>query len=104
MLQTGKTKHEGKLIRVTRILQAFPHQQFILIGDNTQRDPAIYKAIAEKYTARIHAIYIRNVLPANEKITNELLRQLQRQTGIHTCQFNNSGEAIAHSKAIGLIT
>jgi phosphatidate phosphatase APP1 len=103
LLQTGKTKHEGKLIRVTRILQAFPHQRFILFGDNTQRDPIIYKAIAEKYTSRIHAVYIRNVIAANESITRELLNHLQQQTGIHTCLFANSGEAIAHSKAIGLI-
>jgi len=104
LLQTGKTKHEGKLIRVTRILQAFPHQQFILIGDNTQRDPVIYKAIAEKYTSRIHAIYIRNVVAGDEKNTRELLDQLQHQTGIHTCLFATSNEAIAHSRAIGLIS
>jgi len=103
LLQTGKTKHEGKLIRVARILQAFPHQQFILLGDNTQRDPVIYKAIAEKYPARIHAVYIRNVVPGNAPVTNALLAELQKNTGIHTCLFVNSAEAIAHSKAIGLI-
>jgi len=103
LLQTGKTKHEGKLIRVARILQAFPHQQFILIGDNTQRDPIIYKAIAEKYKNRIHAVYIRNVVAANEASANELLQQLQRHTGIHTCLFTTSKEAIAHSIAIGLV-
>ncbi|MEO5636748.1 MAG: phosphatase domain-containing protein [Chitinophagaceae bacterium] len=103
LLQTGKTKHEGKLIRVTRILQAFPHQQFILIGDNTQRDPVIYKAIAEKYTSRIHAVYIRNVIGDNEDTSRELLAQLQQHTGIHTCLFKTSIEAIEHSKAIGLI-
>lgn len=103
LLQTGKTKHEGKLIRVARILQAFPHQRFILIGDNTQRDPVIYKAIAEKYTGRIHAVYIRNVIEANESVTRELLGQLQKHTGVHTCLFADSYEAIEHSKAIGLI-
>jgi phosphatidate phosphatase APP1 len=103
LLQTGKTKHHGKLIRVTRILQAFPNQQFILIGDNTQRDPAIYKAIAEKYTSRIHAIYIRNVVSSNEAITKELLLQLQKNTNIYTCFFKTSNEAIEHSRAIGLI-
>lgn len=103
LLKIGKTAHEGKLIRVTRILQAFPHQQFILIGDNTQRDPLIYKAIAEKYTSRIHAVYIRNVLPAHEAMAKEILLELQLHTGIHTCLFRNSQEAIEHSKAIGLV-
>ena len=103
LLQTGKTKHDGKLLRVMRILQAFPHQQFILIGDNTQRDPAIYKAIAEKHPDRIHAIYIRNVSALHAGDTRALLAQLQQHTGIHTCFFSHSHEAIAHSKAIGLI-
>ena len=103
LLKTGKTKHEGKLIRVTRILQAFPHQQFILIGDNTQRDPVIYRAIAEKYNGRIHAIYIRNVVAGKAAATRELLNQLQQQTGIYTCLFSSSDEAITHSRAIGLI-
>lgn len=103
LLKTGKTKHGGKLIRVVRILQAFPHQQFILLGDNTQHDPIIYKAIAEKYTSRIHAIYIRNVLKSKEADTKELLAQLQKDTNIHTCLFANSREAIEHSVAIGLI-
>lgn len=103
LLQTGKTKHEGKLIRVTRILQAFPNQQFILIGDNTQRDPVIYKALAEKYTGRVHAIYIRNTDPAHEAATKEILAQLEARTNIHTCLFTSSGEAIEHSFAIGLI-
>lgn len=101
--QTGKTKHAGKLIRVTRILHAFPHQRFVLLGDNTQQDPIIYKTIAEKYTSRIHAIYIRNVHPENENSTRALLAQLQQATGIHTCLFNSSREAIEHSMAIGLI-
>ncbi len=103
LLQTGKTKHEGKLIRVARILQAFPHQHFILIGDNTQRDPVIYKAIAEKYTTRIFAVYIRNVIAANEASARHLLQELQHNTGVHTCLFNTSNEAIAHSVAIGLV-
>ncbi len=103
LLQTGRTKHEGKLLRVMRILQAFPQQQFILLGDNTQHDPAIYKAIAEKHPGRIHAVYIRNIRASQTGVTSTLLAQLQQQTGIHTCLFDNSYEAIAHSKAIGLI-
>ena len=103
LLKTGKTKHEGKLIRVARILKAFPNQHFVLLGDNSQRDPVIYKAIAEKYTGRIHAIYIRNVNAGHAAAVDELLTQLQRELGVHTCQYTHSSEAIAHSRSIGLI-
>jgi phosphatidate phosphatase APP1 len=103
LLQTGKTKHLGKLIRVTRILQTFPNQRFILLGDNTQLDPFIYKAIAEKYPGRIHAIYIRNADETKEDSVKELLLQLEKSTNIHTCFFKTSNEAIEHSIAIKLI-
>lgn len=103
LFKTGKTKHEGKLLRVYRILSAFPNQQFILIGDNSQADPAIYKMICEKRPEKIFAVYIRNVVKKNAVATKELLDSIDK-IGIHTCLFNNSGEAILHSRKIGLIT
>ncbi|MEP7278627.1 MAG: App1 family protein [Bacteroidota bacterium] len=103
LLQTGRTKHEGKLLRITRILQAFPQQQFILIGDNTQQDPGLYRAIAEKYTGRIYAVFIRNANPAREGLSRQLLSQLQKNTGVHGCLFRHTSEAIAYSRVIGLI-
>jgi phosphatidate phosphatase APP1 len=102
LLKTGKTKHEGKLMRVVRILDAFPKQRFVLLGDNSQKDPAIYSSIAHKHPGKIHAIYIRNVLPANEASTNELFSGLAEK-GVFTCLFKDNSEAIEHSKKIGLI-
>lgn len=103
LFATGKTKHSGKLIRIVRILDTFPNQQFILLGDNTQHDPLIYKQIAEKYTGRILAIYIRNVYQQKEAATRTLLEELERNTGVLTCLFDHSADAIAHSRKIGLI-
>lgn len=100
--KTGKTKHQGKLIRIVRIMEAFPKQQFILIGDNTQSDPAIYAAIAEKYPDKIFAVYIRNIVPKNETVSRDILSTIEKH-GIHTCLFQDSAEAIRHSRKIGLI-
>ena len=102
LLKTGKTKHEGKLLRVARILDAFPKQKFILLGDNSQSDPSIYSSIASKYPDRIFAVYIRNVFAKNESETKELLSSLVK-LGVFTCFFKNNYDAIQHSKAIGLI-
>jgi phosphatidate phosphatase APP1 len=102
LLKTGKTKHEGKLIRVMRILDAFPNQRFVLLGDNSQKDPAIYSSIAQKYPEKIYAIYIRNIVPRNESDTRKLFSGLGEK-GVHTCLFKDNTEAIAHSKSIGLI-
>lgn len=51
--------HKEPLVR--EILDLYPEMTFILIGDNSQRDPEIYHAILEEYPGRILAIYIRNV-------------------------------------------
>ncbi|TKC12463.1 DUF2183 domain-containing protein [Pedobacter polaris] len=102
LFKTGKTGHEGKLLRVMRIIDAFPNQKFIFFGDNSQQDPSIYHAIAEKHPANIVAVYIRNVRLSRKEHTEELLNKIE-QKQIATCLFTHSSEAIAHSKKIGLI-
>lgn len=102
LFKTGKTKHEGKLLRVYRILNAFPRQQFILIGDNSQADPSIYKMICEKHPEKIFAVYIRNVVEKNVPSTKQLFRSIEAK-GIFTCLFTNNEDAIQHSIKIGLI-
>lgn len=102
LFKTGKTKHQGKLIRVVRILEAFPKQRFVLLGDNSQSDPEIYTVLANKYPDKIHAIYIRNINDNKEIAAKELLASIQDKS-IYTCLFKRNAEAILHSKSIGLI-
>ncbi len=102
LVKTGNTKHHGKLIRITRILEAFPKQLFVLLGDNSQSDPDIYVAIANKYPERIVAIYIRNISLKKEMRTKELITSIHNKK-IATCFFKHTNEAILHSKSIGLI-
>lgn len=102
LLKTGKTGHEGKLLRVMRILDAFPNQQFVFFGDNSQHDPDIYATIAAKYPEHIAAVYIRNIRPARAGMTRETLKKVESQQ-IHTCLFTDSQEAIDHAISIGLI-
>ena len=100
--QTGKTKHEGKIMRIVRVLDAFPNQRFILFGDNSQKDPEIYELLSQKYAAQIYAVYIRNVHTANTKNAIDKLREIENR-GIHICLFKESEEAIQHSRDIGLL-
>jgi phosphatidate phosphatase APP1 len=102
LFKTGKTGHEGKLLRVMRIIDAFPNQQFIFFGDNSQQDPAIYQAIAAKYPSSVAAVYIRNVRPSRTLATESLLKKIADQE-IKTCLYEHSDDAMAHSKNIGLI-
>lgn len=102
LLKTGKTKHEGKLVRVIRILEEFPKHRFVLLGDNSQSDPEIYVNIANKYSEQIVALYIRNVSLIKENIALELMNTIQNKE-IYTCQFKHTDEAILHARAIGLL-
>ncbi|MGI9527854.1 MAG: App1 family protein [Weeksellaceae bacterium] len=100
--KTGKTGHEGKLERIKSLIKAFPEQEFILIGDNTQKDPYIYASIAKAYPDSVIAIFIRNKRPKNQKATQELLASLN-QYHINTCLFDTTIEAMKRSRELGYI-
>ncbi len=101
--KTGNTGHEGKLLRVMRILKAFPNQRFIFFGDNSQQDPMIYAAIAEKYSKNMAAVYIRNVRKSRVESSMLELEKIKVKN-VPVFLFNNSYDAIEHSKSIGLIS
>ncbi len=102
LFKTGKTKHEGKLIKAARIMDVFPQQQFVLLGDNSQSDPSIYASVADKYPEKIFAIFIRNIRAERAMNTKELLQGLE-QKGVHTFLYKDSREAMEYAKKIGLI-
>ncbi|MFL5617462.1 MAG: App1 family protein [Gemmatimonadaceae bacterium] len=58
-------RHKEPIIR--EILELFPSLPFILIGDDSQKDPEIYRSIIDQFPGRILAIYIRNVRAAPER-------------------------------------
>ncbi|MEO7049207.1 MAG: phosphatase domain-containing protein [Ferruginibacter sp.] len=102
LLQTGKTKHGGKLLRIVRLLEAFPLQKFVLFGDNSQSDPEIYSVIANRYPQNITAIYIRNIHTRHLVRSEEWMTAINNKS-IHTFIFESNDEAIGHSRKIGLI-
>lgn len=102
LIKTGKTGHEGKLLRVMRIIDAFPNQKFVFFGDNSQQDPKIYATIAVKYPKNITAVYIRNIRPEKEQETRRILEEIAAQD-IDTCLFSTSQQAIDHSVKSGLV-
>jgi phosphatidate phosphatase APP1 len=102
LFKTGKTKHEGKLIRVVRIFKAFPKQQFILLGDNSQSDPAIYQKLSERYADKIQAVFIRRVREQKVTSTIALLGKIEA-CGIKTCFYRTSNEALAFAENMGLV-
>jgi phosphatidate phosphatase APP1 len=103
LLKTGANNHQTKFTRIVRILENYPKQRFVLLGDSSQQDPYIYEAIVSHFPKQIHAVYIRDVYEKNHKKAADVLFKIE-SSGVPCCFFKHSSEAILHSKKIGLIT
>ncbi len=101
-LKTGQTKHGGKFIRIARVLKEFPHQKFVLLGDDTQQDPEIYHKIVQGFPDRILCVYIRHVGRRKKPEVEHHAAEI-RKLGVEVCYFKKSEEALEHSLKIGLI-
>ena len=101
-LKTGQGKHSEKYVRIARILKAFPHHKYVLLGDDSQQDPEIYASIVRDFPGKIFAVYLRRILQKNESPTRRLIEQIET-SGVHCSYFIHTAEAIAHSQQIGLI-
>ena len=100
--KTGQGKHETKFTRIKGIMTAFPNRKYVLLGDDTQKDPEIYSHVVEQFREQVACIYIRRVERKHYAKTKALLDELQ-QKGVEVFYYKHSTEAIAHSKKVGLI-
>jgi phosphatidate phosphatase APP1 len=53
--------------RIAQLLNAFPKQKFILLGDSSQQDPYIYTSLIQHFPGRIHAVFIRDIYEKNRQ-------------------------------------
>jgi phosphatidate phosphatase APP1 len=102
LLKTGQNNHQTKFTRIVRILENYPRQRFVLLGDSSQHDPQIYEAVVKHFPKQIHAVYIRDVHEVNKERTSSILANIEA-AGVACCFFQHSTEAILHSQKIGLI-
>jgi phosphatidate phosphatase APP1 len=100
--KTGQNNHSTKFMRIVRILEAFPGQKFILLGDDTQEDPTIYASIVEHFPNKIFAVYLRKVRKKTKETVLPAIEKM-KTAGVLCCYFAQSSEAISHSATIGLI-
>lgn len=91
-------------MNIKRILEAFPHLPFILIGDSGEQDPEIYRRVIEEFPRRIKVVYIRSVdnkpdrLAAVDKLIGEI-----KQSGSQLVLAPDSEFAAVHAAAENLI-
>lgn len=63
--------HGHKLENAKKVMDAYPHLPFILIGDSGQQDPYLYVEAAKQYGDRIKGIYIRDVDPGSDSLRDK---------------------------------
>jgi phosphatidate phosphatase APP1 len=100
-LFTGRGSHNHKFHKIKDIISFYPHLQYVLLGDDSQRDPYIYEEISKIFPRNIKAIYIRKTSKSKVKVES-VLENIQ-SLGVAVCYFKYSHEAIAHSKSLGII-
>jgi len=95
--------HKEPLIR--EILDLYPGLPFVLIGDNSQKDPEIYRSILDNYPGRILAIYIRNVEDHPERSASvKALAEEVLSAGSTLVLADDSFAAATHAAEHGWIT
>ncbi|MFV8353200.1 App1 family protein [Flavobacterium sp. XS2P14] len=99
---TGKGNHNHKFEKIKHILEFYPNLEYVLLGDDSQHDPYLYEAICKIFPVTVKAVYIRQTGSSKKEKVISVLNNLETLK-VSVCYFKNSSEAIAHSKAMGLI-
>ena len=86
---TGGNNHSTKFMRISRIIESYPQQKFVLLGDDSQMDPEIYASVAEHFKDKIVAVYLRNVYDKNHFKVAESIQKLI-EAGVDVCHFEHS--------------
>ncbi|KAA0991636.1 App1 family protein [Dyadobacter aurulentus] len=101
-VMTGGGSHLHKLRKIHNVINFYPELQFILLGDDSQKDPEIYEEICREFPDNIRAVYIRQTRKRSKALTTTLLKNIQ-DLGVDTCYFAHSNKAIIHSLDHGIV-
>ncbi|HET8753620.1 MAG TPA: App1 family protein, partial [Salinimicrobium sp.] len=101
-LFTGSGSHDHKFIKIKDIISFYPQLEYVLLGDDSQKDPFLYERICKIFPKNIKAIYIRQTTSRQKIKVKATLANIE-EMGVFTCYFKESHEAIAHSERIGIV-
>lgn len=101
-LFTGKGSHDHKFEKIKDIISFYPRITYILIGDDSQKDPYIYERICKIFPQNILVIYIRQTTNKKKSKVVSVLQNIETLS-VKTLYYQDSSEAITHSKSIGIL-
>lgn len=90
-----------KIENIRTVIETYPDLQFVLIGDDNEQDPEIYRQITKEFPNQIKHIYIRTL---NKRTQTE---KLTEESGDHSNSFvfvKCTRAAAEHAAKINLIS
>nr|WP_246205916.1 phosphatase domain-containing protein [Fulvivirga aurantia] len=103
LMKSGGGSHNHKKDKIMHLMEVFPEQRFILIGDSGQKDAILYKNIAEERPEQVLSIYIRDVgKEKRAKKVNTIAASISNE--IEMVLVSDSYEAAKHAHEKGFIT
>lgn len=101
--KSGGGNHEHKYEEIKTLLEFYPNQKFILIGDSGQRDPEIYSKIALEFPGRIESIYIRSIRSISFRQNNIKFIEKLNEVNTSYLEVKSTHEAAQHASKHGYI-
>ncbi|WP_311195981.1 App1 family protein [Antarcticibacterium sp. 1MA-6-2] len=101
-LLTGRGSHDHKFEKIKDIIAFYPHLQYVLLGDDSQKDAFIYERICKIFPMNIKAVYLRQTGRKENIKVYSVLKNIE-SLNVSTCYFKGSDKALLHSKNIGII-
>ncbi|WP_044398519.1 App1 family protein [Lacinutrix sp. Hel_I_90] len=101
-LFTGGGNHDHKFEKIKEIISFNPELKYVLLGDDSQRDPYLYERICKVFPMNIEAVYIRQTTKKPKVKVQTVLNNIAT-LNVRYLYFKDSKDAIVHSKKIGII-
>lgn len=101
--KSGGGSHQHKSYKIERILELFPDQKIILIGDSGQKDSWIYSDIALEYPGRIETIYIRKIRSRSLSHQEQNIFEKLQDSKTEYFEFESAFAALEHAKIKGFV-
>ena len=101
-LFTGRGSHDHKFEKIKDIIAFYPHLQYVLLGDDSQKDAFIYERICKIFPKNVKAVYLRQTGSKQNIKVYSTLKNIE-SLNVSTCYFMGSDKALLHSKNIGII-
>lgn len=92
-----------KFTEIKRVLDTYPHLNFVLVGDSGEQDPGIYLEVVKQCPGRILAVYIRDVVAGKK---HEIAKQVvidMKEAGVEMVLTEHTVQAAEHAALSGLI-